>query len=158
MDGSSTAIIMSRFLKAKKDLTIITNAQRIELEFAECRNVQLISVGGRFRSKNMTYIGGVARNTILENYFAGKFFFSCLGVAINVGLLDSNESEFDIKRAMAEVSDQSIFLCDSSKFGKMGFLKLMDFQSIHKVVTDKPLSAEWMAEFARYNIEVLIAD
>lgn len=158
LDGSSSGIFMTKYIKNKENVTVITNANRVLLELCECENINLICIGGNYRKKNMTYVGKVTLSTILENYFASKFFFSCLGISMNIGLSDSNETEFDIKRAMAEVSNQRIFLCDATKFGKMGFLKFMDLEVIDAIVTDKPLNDEWMRLLNDKNIEVHVAD
>ena len=115
----------------------------------ECENIKLICTGGKYRKRNMTYIGKITSNTILEYYFANQFFFSCLGMSINIGLSDSNETEFDIKNAMAEVSNQKVFLCDSAKFGKKGFLKFMDFEAIDTIITEKEPSQEWLEVFQK---------
>lgn len=86
-------------------------------------------------SDNHSYIGEIAVKTIERECFAGKMFFSSKGVTASAGILESNEFECATKAAMLKNSQEVYYLCDSSKIGKVGFLKLAEFDRIDCFIT-----------------------
>lgn len=142
LDASTTTFYMARELKGLRNLTVITNSVRIVSELAGCDGIKLIAVGGVV-SDNQSYVGDIAVQTIEREYFAGKMFFSSKGVTAAAGILDSNEFECATKAAMLKNCEEAYYLCDSSKIGKVGFLKLAGFEQIQHVITDAALEEDF---------------
>ena len=80
--------------------------EKIVNELSMCDHIHVVCVGGELTPRNMSYIGRVAEKTIKENYYANKCFFSCRGVTLGRGLVDSSEGEAEIKKAMLRVVNQ----------------------------------------------------
>ena len=59
--------------------------------------------------KNMSYIGRIVEETIRANYYANKVFFSCRGVTLNRGLMESTEAEADKKSDDRKVRNRRYF-------------------------------------------------
>lgn len=138
LDASTTTFYMARELKGLRNLTVITNSVRVVNELAGCEGIKVIAAGG-IVSDNHSYIGEIAVKTIEREYFAGKMFFSSKGVTASAGILESNEFECATKAAMLKNSQEVYYLCDSSKIGKVGFLKLAGFDRIDCFITDAEL-------------------
>jgi len=58
---------------------------------------------------------------------------------------------------MFKSAKEIIFLADYSKFGKKGLSFIAEIKSIHKLVTDKNTSIEYITAFKEAGVEVLTA-
>jgi len=156
MDGSSSSIYVAKHLKDRKNLTVITNAEKVVMELAESDGVKVVCVGGNLRKKNLSYVGKVAEDVIKKRYCANKLFISCQGASLHNGISDASESEAGVKAAMMSVSEKVILLCDKSKFEKIGFTKIADFDAIDYFVTDDDGSSDLMKSIKKISgIEIL---
>ena len=64
------------------------------------------------------------------------------------GLSDISEEEAELRRLMIKNCKKVVLLCDSSKFDKVSFNKICDFDKIDCIITDKKLSSQ-RAQFLR---------
>ena len=142
LDASTTTYFMANELRTKKNITVITNSLRVIATLASCEHIKLISVGGVV-SPNQSFVGSLAENTIKEQYFANKMFFSAKGITEDIGILESNEQECGIKQNMLRNSKRKYFLCDSAKIGRVGFAKLARISDIDFFLTDADLNDEF---------------
>lgn len=149
LDASTSSLYVAKHIKNKKNLTVITNAERVIVELSGCEDMTLISTGGILRRKSLSYVGRAAENTI-SNYYANKLFFSCKGFSPKRGLTDSNEQESEIRKTMIRCSNQVVFLCDHTKFDKVGYVNTAKLSDIDLIVTDEPFPVEW----AEYGAEL----
>jgi len=154
LDSSTTSWHLARCLKERKKLTVITNALKIITELADCQGINLICVGGRLNVKNMSHTGRVAQASIRDNYYANRCFFACRGITMQCGLVDASEEEAEVKLAMIENCSEVVFLCDHTKFGKVGQPKLIDFGKIDYMITDMQLSEDWKTYLESFDIHI----
>ena len=158
LDASTTTFYMAKELKKRKQkVTVITNSLRVINELEGSESVKLIGVGGMV-SENQSFVGRFAENCIEENYFANKMFFSGKGLVRGNGILESNETECAIKQQMMKNSNEHYFLCDKSKIGRIGFIKLADFEEINCIITDMTLDKEWLEELAEVGVKVEVIE
>ncbi len=158
LDASTSALHLARCIKGKSSLTVITNSNRIVTELGSCEHINVISTGGELNHRNMSYSGRCAEKNIRENYFANKFFFSCKGVTLTRGLVDSLEAEAEIKKAMMANSELNIFLCDQNKLGKLGVNRIAPITDVDYVISDIQLDEEWSKELMKSDIRIITAD
>lgn len=158
IDGSSTSLFVAKYLKGRQDLTVITNAERVVMELCDEEGVRVICTGGALRKNNLSYVGETAETLIRTGFYADKTFFSCCGISQKFGVFDAIESEANIKKAMFASSKQTVLLCDSSKFERLGFPKLADFDAVQTIVTDHQPDEKWMRLLEKYKIKVFIAE
>ena len=135
LDASTTTFYMARELKKMKNITVITNSIRVISELDGEENIKVIAVGGLL-SRNQSFVGTMAEKMVEENYFASKMFFSSKGITADAGILDSNEQECGIKNQMMKNCQERFYLCDSSKLGKVGFVKLCGLNEIDYFITE----------------------
>ena len=154
LDASTTTFFMARELKSMHNITIITNSLRVVVELDGCESVKVISVGGVL-SHNQSFVGSHAEQDIAENYVASKMFFSSKGVTLESGILESNEQESGIKKKMLKNSRHKYYLCDSSKVGSVGFVKLAKLDEINCLITDKAPESELLEKLEELEVGVL---
>ena len=143
LDASTSSLHLARSIKDKKSITVITNAEKIVVELANCPDIKVISTGGMLHQKNMSYIGRIVEETIRKNYYANKVFFSCLGITLSRGLMEATETEAEIKKAMIDCSESAVLLCDRKKLGRIGVPIICQLDKIDCLITDIKLDEEW---------------
>ena len=136
IDASTTAFYIAKELKKFENITVVTNSLRVLAELNSNYSIKLISVGGMM-SKNQSFVGSLAENNIRDNYFVNKMFFSSRGITKDGGILESNEQECCLKQSMMENSTEKIYICDKTKVGRVGFVKLADFEDVNCIITEK---------------------
>lgn len=156
LDASTSAWHLARYIKTKRGLTVITNADKIVAELSSCDHIHVICTGGQLTARNMSFVGRTAEKTIRENFCANKFFFSCKGITLARGLVDSSEAEAEIKRAMLDSSESAIFLCDKNKIGRLGVPKVSELDQIDCFITDAKLTEEWTDALADKDVRVIM--
>ncbi len=157
LDASTTTFYMARELKRMKQaVTVITNSLRVIDELAGSKTVKLIGIGGMV-SENQSFIGNFAENDIEKNYFANKMFFSGKGIVKDNGILESNEAECAVKQQMLKNSKRHYFMCDKSKIGRVGFIKLADFDEIDGIITNGDIDGNWSEKLAEYEVKIIKA-
>ncbi|MGN0150576.1 MAG: DeoR/GlpR family DNA-binding transcription regulator [Clostridia bacterium] len=155
LDASTSAWHLARCIKDKFGITVITNADKIVSELSDCNDIHVICTGGQLTARNMSFVGRTAEKTIRENYYANKFFFSCKGITLGRGLVDSSEAEAEIKKAMLDCSESAVFLCDKNKIGRLGVPQISGLDRIDCLVTDAKLTEEWTNELANADVKLI---
>ena len=154
LDASTTTFFIAKGLKKLNNITVITNSLRVVTELSGCENIKTIAVGG-IVSNNQSLVGSLAEKSIIENYVANKMFFSSKGITLDSGILESNETECGIKQRMMENSGLKYYLCDSTKVGRIGFVKLSAFNELDYFITDAKLSDEFSAKLSESNVNII---
>jgi len=153
LDASSTCVHIARKLKNKDNLTIITNSVEILMECSGFDNVNTISTGGVLRGSTLSLTGSGAMH-VLGRLTADKAIISCKGLDFEKGIMESSLDEAEVKRAMADNSNQLILAVDSSKFNRLSFAKTLSLRRVDMVVSDY-IPTEWARFFDENNIKYL---
>lgn len=157
LDASTTTFYISKEIKNMKNVTVITNSIRVINELAGVDGIKVIAVGG-IVSNNQSLVGAMTENYITENYFADKMFFSSKGIGENAVVLESNEQECFIKQRMIKNARIRYYLCDKSKMGRVGYMKLTSFGEIDYLVTDIEKVSDFLRETLDENgVEIIKA-
>ena len=153
LDASTTTFYMAKELKNMKNITVITNSIRVINELSGIEGIKLIAIGGMV-SNNQSFVGAMAENYV-SDYFADKMFFSSKGIGDNSIVLEGNEQECCIKQKMIKNSRIRYYLCDKSKIGRVGYMRLTSFENIAYFVTDAEVGGTLKATLDEYNVEVI---
>jgi len=157
IDSSTTCYIFAKELFKKKfiDLNLITNSPTLACELPEKSSIRVISTGGLLRKDfNMFYGDWVI--DFLNKINIDAAFTSAAGVSVENGITSSDSELTNILRTVFERSSESNLLVDSSKFNKLGLLKISDIQYCNKIITDDGVSKEIVDEFISCNTTQLI--
>lgn len=158
LDASTSSLHLARNIKDKKGITVITNAEKIVTELSECPDIRVICIGGMLNKKNMSFSGRISEEQIRANYYANKVFFSCRGVTLGRGLMESSEAEAEVKKAMIDCSETAIFLCDQKKLGRLGVPVITELSKIHTFITDIKLDEEWNRALAENDVRLVTVE
>lgn len=156
VDSGTTTAEMVKHLDHLEDLTVITNALNIAVLLSNKPNINLIIPGGFMRKNSQSLVGPMAEKS-LKNFTVDKAFIGVDGIETKHGLYTPNIEEAHLNELMIEVSNETILLTDSSKFGKKSFAFICGLENISKVVSDKGLSSEDKKRLEESGIEVYIA-
>ena len=154
LDASTTTFYMAKEIKNMKNVTVITNSIRVINELSGVEGIKLIAIGGMV-SNNQSFVGAMAENSITENYFADKMFFSSRGIGDNAIILESNEQECFIKQRMLKNSRTHYYLCDKTKIGRVGYMRLSSFEDIDYLVIDDDVTGKLKETLDEFNVEVI---
>ena len=142
IDSSSTALHMLPYIKHKKDMTVISNSQKVIDTLAFTEN-KLILTGGELIPRNLAYVGELACRS-LDMYRPELVFFSSQGIDIDGEITDVSESETALRRAAIRRGIQVIFLCDSSKAGRIYLHHVCYKSEVTKIITDSKFPKEYI--------------
>ena len=142
IDSSSTALHMLPYIKHKKDVTIISNSQKIIDSLAFTDN-KLILTGGELIPQNLAYVGEVACRS-LDMYRPELVFFSSQGIDDRGEITDVSQTETALRRAAIKRGVKVIFLCDSSKAGRIYPHHVCYKSEIAEIITDSDFPLEYL--------------
>ncbi|MBR0093761.1 MAG: DeoR/GlpR transcriptional regulator, partial [Synergistaceae bacterium] len=134
-DASSTVVEAVSFLSNEPNITILTNSTQIINEFSDS-SFRIVSTGGTVNKSTFSMQGSIVRN-VLKSLYVDVVLLSCKALNLAGGIFDSNEDEAEIKKLMVERGQKIILLADHSKFDKVAFVKLLDFERLDVLVTDR---------------------
>lgn len=153
LDISSTAMFLARELAEIKNITVITNSAKIVTELANNKEITVISTGGILIPNSISFVGPHA-NSMVNNYFADKFFASCKGISARYGATDSSDLEIEVKENMVVRSSEVIILADYSKFKERGLSSFAEINQIDKIISDNSISQSIKDEFCEKGIVI----
>jgi len=156
IDSGTTTAEMAKNLDSIDNLTVITNAINIAVILMNKTNINLIIPGGFMRKNSQSLVGPMAE-TSLRNFTVDKAFIGVDGIDSRHGLYTPNIEEAYLNKKMIEMSNESILLTDSSKFGKKSFAFICDINKIGHVVTDTNILDEDRKRLEENGVEVIIA-
>ena len=137
LDASSTVQHLLAHLDRFRDLTVITNSQRV-MERLSGGKHRLVCLGGELNPRNMAFVGPLAERT-LEGLSPAIAFFSAQGVSASGEITDSCEEETALRRILLRRAVRSVFLCDAEKLCKTYLYRLCHVRDVDTVVCDAPL-------------------
>ncbi len=134
IDASSTALHLCELITKDMNLTVITNSITV-LERLREKRVKCYCTGGMLLENSNALAGSIAENCIRSMY-ADVLFFSTQGISENGEITDYSEEETRLRSLMIEHAKKSVYIFDSSKFGKRYLFKQCDAHDIDYIISD----------------------
>ncbi len=154
--ASGTSVLaLAKNIKPQEDLTVITSALNVALELNQHNQIEVIQLGGILRKRSSSVTGLFAENN-LSDFSCSKLFMGADGIDLDFGLTTANVREARLNREMIKVSQKTIVLADSSKFGKRGFGRICGFDQIDEIITDNGISNFTKEGLEEFGIKVTI--
>ncbi len=154
LDASTTTFYLAKEIKGMRNVTVITNSIRVINELSGIEGLKVITVGG-IVSNNQSLVGAMTENYIKDNLFADKAFFSSKGISDNSIILESNEQECFIKQSMVKNSRVSFYLCDKTKIGKVGYMRITTFNDIDYLITNAEISGKLKSTLDECEVQII---
>ena len=156
LDSGTTCFEMAPFLKRGRDICVIVNSARLALEL-DTAGLSVILLGGQYRPERMDTVGPLATSMLdqLRGYMA---FVGADGLSVDFGLTAADIDSAHLYRLAIRNARATALLVDNSKFQSPSLFKIVDFDAVSRVVTDRHPGAEWVDFFGRCGIELIYPD
>jgi DeoR family galactitol utilization operon repressor len=156
IEAGTTTALVARHLLGKRYVNIVTNSTLI-LPFARTNpGIHLTVVGGEFRPASESMVGPLALAE-LERFHVRLAFVGTDGFSLEGGLTTHLVEGGEIVRRMAERSEIVVLVADCSKYGKIGFVRVLPVEGVHRLVTDTGLPEHAERELAGVGLQVIKA-
>lgn len=153
IDTGTTTSIFAQELRAKRNLTIVTNSSDIARTLATVNGNSVYMAGGALKGDNGASFGPTA-----IEFFAR---FRVKHTFISIGALHAIDGPMDVDLAEAKLAymaisraDHRVILSDSSKFGKTALVKVCEFSEINRLVTEIAPDAALSAALADAGVAI----
>ncbi len=154
IDSCTTTLIFASFLPLVK-FTVFTNSSLIADQIKSKNNMAVVHVlGGEY---NHTYKANLGIQTIeqMNDIHTDFTFVGVGGIDSDFGVMVKNLDEGRIAKKMLAMGRQKVILCDTSKFGQSGLMKISDINDIDIIVTDKKKNIHKQAIEAIYSDKII---
>ncbi|MEX2541700.1 MAG: DeoR/GlpR family DNA-binding transcription regulator [Trueperaceae bacterium] len=156
LDSGSSALLLARELKSRRDLTVITTDLKIALELSDVPNFNVVSVGGTVIRDNYNVGGMIAENT-LKTLHAHHAFVGADGIDLVAGMTSSRIHQAPIKRLVMACSNRVTLIADHSKFGRVHLIKVADLAEFDGMITDDGLDPAQAEDYLDAGIALTLA-
>lgn len=154
LDSGTTTTAIARALRSFHNLTVVTNAVNIVSELSGT-DVEVIVTGGALRKNSFSLVGPIAEET-LRRLSADILFLGVDGFDVSYGLSTPNLLEAKVNRIMVEVSNTTVAVCDSSKFGRRSLALIAPPIGMQHVITDHGISKSDLKALRKAGINVAL--
>lgn len=156
VNSGSTTLEFLRALPPIELRVVTSNAGA--LTALEAPSIECIVVGGVYRRRSNSFVGGLAVQT-LSQVFGSRSFIGVDGLSVEAGLTTPHHQEAEISREMIRrTRGEVIVLADSSKIGGVAPFVTAALDEAHIVVTDSGIDEEYRSALAERGIRVIVAD
>ena len=138
----STALAVANALRARKELTVITNNLSAAMALSAEASNRIIIPGGELRLPDRDMLGDDVVS-FFGRYRADYGVFGAAGVATDGRLLEFHSAEVRASERIRLNSGTSILVIDHSKFGRLAPALGPDIAEIDRVVIDRPPAGEF---------------
>ncbi|AKQ46553.1 transcriptional regulator [Rufibacter radiotolerans] len=153
--SGTTVMALAKSIQPQESLMVITSALNVALELLRHPEVEVLQLGGLLRKSSSSVTGPYAES-VLADFSCSKLFLGVDGIDIEFGLTTTNVMEARLNRQMINISQKTIVLADSSKFGRRGFGRICGFEDIDEIITDKGISEHTIDTLKGMGVKVTI--
>ena len=136
LDSSSTASFLLPYIAKKKNVTLFTNNMSTAINAINL-GISTHCIGGR-SVRNSAALSGEAAYRAVSELNPDILFFSSHSIDERGVITDPTSEENYIRSLMLENARQTVFLCDSEKFGRRSIYTLTTADRVDKCVFDEP--------------------
>ena len=155
VDCGSTAVEFAGMLRERFErLTIITSCLDVFDALKNKESFELYLCSGFYMGRENAFYGPWVLES-LERFHADKAILCPSAVSIQYGIMDYDRELCTIQKMMMARAGETVFLADSDKFEKSGFLKIADMKQDCILVTDSGLEEEIYNLYQENQIRVL---
>lgn len=153
MDSSTTVQFLGDYLTGFDGLSVLTQGQKL-IERLQYTPVHVYCAGGLLQKTTLSYNGMFTRK-FFASFYTELAFISCRGISMEHGLSWVYEEEADLRRIMLENTRVGVLLCDHSKFDQVSSCKLLGFDKIAYLITDREPTEPWKSFLERQHVRLL---
>ncbi len=137
--GTTTAMIV-RHLAGRTGIQIVTNSTLV-FNYARLNpGLEVILTGGQYHRESESLVGPVALAAI-RRFNARVAFVGTDGFTSDRGMTTQFAEGAEVIEAMNARSEETWLVADSSKYGRAGFVSVLELEQLNGIITDAGLAA-----------------
>ncbi|HFJ9466689.1 DeoR/GlpR family DNA-binding transcription regulator [Bacillus thuringiensis] len=156
LDSSTTSFEIAQEFHKFKHLKVITNSLPIMESLSKMNNIQLISLGGNYCSKNKSFVGKAALDSI-KKYLADICFVSSTGLSEHGMLTDSNEGEALVRQSILCNSENKFYILDDTKFFRTSTYVIGSISDLSGILSNSKFPNK-LSKLIEFNQKIIIDD
>jgi DeoR family transcriptional regulator, glycerol-3-phosphate regulon repressor len=157
IDTGSTTAIFARELRARRNLTVVTNSTEIARTLADVPGNTILLAGGELDADTGATCGTTAIDFV-SRFKVKHCFLTVTALQASYGAFDAKITEAEFAKAAMGAATHRVVLADASKFGAEAFARICPFSDIEVLVTERAPSPEFFATFKEANTRLVIAE
>lgn len=138
--GTTTALI-AKYLGGRRGVQIVTNSLLLLAHARANPELEVLLTGGEFFPDTESMVGPTALEMIYK-FNARIAFVGTDGFTADRGITTRYAQGAAINRAMAKQSEEVWLVADSSKYGRAGFVNVLEMDRLSGIITDDKLGSE----------------
>ncbi|BDI32796.1 GntR family transcriptional regulator [Capsulimonas corticalis] len=153
LSAGTTTTQIARALKLHKDVTIVTNALNIAMEFARSTTLRVLLTGGYVSGGWFSVLGPTSLETIADTEI-DITFVGVDGIEPKSGLTANHPDEADVNAAMIRQARRKVVVADHSKLGRTADAFVCPLHAVDLIITDTGATDEALAPFRSKKISI----
>ncbi len=149
----TTQELIESYVPELSNIRVVTNSLPIFKTWRNKNNVDLILVGGTFRQRSGTFIGGLANDTLSELKF-NKAFVGVNGIH-NESMMTANTEEGTAQSIALNNAKEKIVLADKYKVNRDDFYQFYNLYDVDRLITNSNLSEELVRHYHKFTDLIL---
>jgi len=157
LSGGSTVQAVADALLDRHGLTVFTNSIAGCSKFAARNKNRVYMLGGEIQTINNAALGRDA-TAMLAHYFADFAFIGAGAVSPDGWVMDYTREEAELSALMLRSARTSVVVADHSKFNSHAPVRVITFDKITHLVTDRRPEAPLSKVLDRLPLELMVSD
>ncbi len=153
LDGGSTVLALAALLQNKTGISVVTNSLRVASTLSG-EGPSMIMVGGEFRRLSQTFVGSLTK-PFIDLIRVDTAFMGTIGLSTRDGMTTTDPREAHTKELVMSNARQIVLLADSSKIGKVSFVKFGALEQVDVLITDRGIAREELSSLKKIGIKVV---
>ncbi|MCC8180792.1 MAG: DeoR/GlpR family DNA-binding transcription regulator [Planctomycetes bacterium] len=157
LDTGTTTLELAKHLGDKKNLTVVTTDIEIARILENTSDVNIVLIGGIVR-RGFHCTTGTMAVAALSSLNVDMAFMAANAFSLEKGFTTPAFEHVEIKKTMISIASETVMLMDSSKIGRISFIKFADLDEIDRLVIDDGIGKKAMQTLKDSNdgLEVII--
>jgi DeoR family transcriptional regulator, galactitol utilization operon repressor len=157
VEAGTTTSLIGRCLFGRRDVHVVTNSMLFVPYGRSNPALAVTVVGGGFQAATESLVGPIALRE-LEQFHVRLAFVGTDGFSLEHGATTHLVEGAEIVRKMADCADRTVLLADSSKYGRVGFARVLDLSEVTTVISDSELPAEAVEKLTEAGIDLRLVE
>lgn len=157
VEAGTTTSFIGRRLFGRRDVHVVTNSMLFVPYGRSNPALNLTVVGGSFQAVTESLVGPLALRE-LEGFHVRLAFVGTDGFSLEHGMTTHLVEGAEIVRKMASCAEETILLADSTKYGRVGFARVLGLEDVTTVITDDGLPQSAVAELTEAGVDLRLVE
>jgi len=154
LDGGSTVLALAGLIQNKTGISVVTNSLTVA-NILSGEGPSMIMIGGEFRRLSQTFVGSLTK-TMIGQLHVDTAFMGTIGLTVREGMTTTDPREAQTKEMVMSSARQVILLADSSKIGKISFVRFSLLDEVDVLITDSGVAKDELSRLRKSGIKVIV--